>query len=85
MSLTYPHRRYEEPVNPGDLHRLSSLLKRLADDGIGIVVIDHNLSFIMSVADHVYVLAKGAVLVSGSSAEVSRDERVIETYLGSHA
>lgn len=49
------------------------------------MVIDHNLSFIMDVADHVYVLSNGAVLTDGPPQEISQDERVIDIYLGSRA
>ena len=72
-------------VNPANLDRLVSLLRGLVERGIGIVVIDHNLSFIMDVADHVYVLANGAVLTDGPPHEISQDERVIDIYLGSRA
>lgn len=72
-------------VNPANLDRLVSLLRGLVEKGIGIVVIDHNLSFIMDVADHVYVLSNGAVLTDGPPQEISQDERVIDIYLGSRA
>ena len=70
-------------VDPGQIGRLGELIKRFNADGITIVVIDHNLSFILSVADYVYVLSDGAVISEGTPEEIARDPNVIEIYLGS--
>ncbi len=70
-------------VDPAQIGRLGELIKRFNTDGITIVVIDHNLSFILSVADYVYVLADGAVISEGAPREIARDPKVIEIYLGS--
>jgi ABC-type branched-subunit amino acid transport system ATPase component len=72
-------------VDPAHIGRLAELIKRLNVEGITVLVIDHNLSFILSIADFVYVLSDGRVIAEGEPDAVSRDARVIETYLGSLA
>jgi len=69
-------------VDPAAIGRLSSLIRRLRDQGLGLLVIDHNLSFILAIADYVYVLAEGAVIAEGPPDEIARHPRVLEIYLG---
>ncbi len=49
----------------------------------GVVVVDHNMHFLMPVADTVMVMASGSVLASGTPAEIRADKSVIASYLGS--
>jgi branched-chain amino acid transport system permease protein len=53
--------------------------------GAGVLVIDHDLGFITTICDHITVLDQGRVLTSGTPAEIQRDQRVIDAYLGSQA
>jgi branched-chain amino acid transport system ATP-binding protein len=53
--------------------------------GCGVMVIDHDLKFIMEVSEYLYVMHLGEVIVSGVPDEVRHDERVIEIYLGRKA
>jgi len=53
--------------------------------GCGVIVIDHDLKFIMEVSEYLYVMHLGEVIVSGAPDEVRHDERVIEIYLGRKA
>jgi ABC-type branched-subunit amino acid transport system ATPase component len=69
-------------VDPVQIGKLRDLVLGLKEKGMAVLVIDHNLSFILSIADHVYVLAAGEMLASGPPDAVARDPRVIETYLG---
>jgi branched-chain amino acid transport system ATP-binding protein len=69
-------------VNPEHMNRLSDLIRQIHDSGIGVLVIDHNLSFVLEVADYVYVLANGEVISEGTPAEVSEDPIVRRVYLG---
>ncbi len=51
--------------------------------GSGVLVIDHDLGFITNICEYVTVLDQGAVLAEGTPAEIQRDQRVIDAYLGS--
>ncbi|MDD9207956.1 ATP-binding cassette domain-containing protein [Georgenia sp. 10Sc9-8] len=70
-------------VHPTSINRLGEQIRSLRDDGISVVVIDHNMSFVFGVADYLYVLASGSVLAHGTPDEVASDPRVVELYLGS--
>jgi ABC-type branched-subunit amino acid transport system ATPase component/ABC-type branched-subunit amino acid transport system permease subunit len=65
-----------------DIVRIAALLSRLADRGIAILVVEHNLRLVRSIADRVLVLAGGAVIASGSADGVAADPAVREAYLG---
>jgi branched-chain amino acid transport system ATP-binding protein len=51
----------------------------------GILVIEHDMRFVMGVCDRVHVLDHGKTLAVGSPSEVQANETVIEAYLGTHA
>ncbi len=67
---------------------LGEVLRRIGDLGIGILVVDHNVSWIFSICEHVTVQSLGAVIAAGEPEEVRRHPEVIEAYIGtsgSHA
>jgi ABC-type branched-subunit amino acid transport system ATPase component len=68
-----------------DVRRLASLLTRLRDRGVAILLVEHNLRLVRSVADRVVVMAAGAVIASGSPSEVAADGEVRAAYLGRQA
>ncbi len=63
-----------EGLAPVVVDELAALLVRLGEDGIGILLIEQNISLIHRVAQRFYVLSKGAVAESGSLQNVTRDE-----------
>ncbi len=69
-------------VNPRALGGVLGCLRRLRDRGMSLLIIDHNLGFIMSISDYVYVMAQGRVLTRGTPDEVARHEQVRSIYLG---
>jgi len=70
-------------VAPANIGRLSQLVRRLCDErGLGSLIIDHNLSFLMQIADEVHVLDRGALLASGPPAEIAANPDVMRVYLG---
>ena len=72
-------------INPTLINGLIDRLKRANSDfGITLLVIEHNMRVIMNMADHVYCLAHGQLLASGSPDEVQNDQAVIDAYLGAH-
>ena len=57
-------------------------IRRIAAQGIGVLLVEHNFALVRQVADEVVVLQKGRKLVSGPPAEVALDPRVVDAYLG---
>ncbi|WP_342000194.1 ATP-binding cassette domain-containing protein [Microbacterium sp. LWH7-1.2] len=65
------------------LGELRDLLLRLRDAGATIVLIEHNISFVLGLADDVYVMELGATLATGTPAAIRSNPAVIASYLGS--
>ena len=72
-------------LNDTETEELAALLRAIRDSGITVLVVEHNMSLVMNVADQVVVLEAGRVIASGSPAEVQADKRVIAAYLGQEA
>ena len=64
-----------------DIDRTAALIKRAARNRT-VLMVEHNLSVVASLSDRITVLARGRVLAEGPYAQVSRDPRVVEAYIG---
>jgi branched-chain amino acid transport system ATP-binding protein len=69
-------------LNDTETSDLAALLRAVRESGIAVLVVEHNMSLVMDIADQVIVLDLGRLLTMGTPDQVQRDERVIEAYLG---
>jgi branched-chain amino acid transport system ATP-binding protein len=65
-----------------DVERIAALIKKAAADRT-VLMVEHNLSVVANLSDHITVLSRGEVIAEGDYAAVSRDPGVIQAYLGS--
>ena len=75
----------DEPVagvNPALIEELRRELVRMPERGITLFVVEHNLQLVFDICDWIFVLDRGRLLTAGTPDQVSKDERVIEAYLG---
>ncbi len=69
-------------VDPSLQGKLSSILVELHKEGRTLIVVEHNLHFLLRIADVVIVLQNGQLLAEGTPKEIKNDQRVIAAYLG---
>lgn len=67
-----------------DVDRVTALIKRVAE-GRTVLMVEHNMKVVASIADRITVLARGAVLAEGDYATVSKHPAVLEAYMGTEA
>ena len=78
----------DEPAagtNPAEKRDLAALIKQVNDDGIGVLLIEHDMKLVMSVADRIVVLNFGSKIAEGSPEHIQRDPAVVAAYLGTSA
>jgi branched-chain amino acid transport system ATP-binding protein len=78
----------DEPAsgqNTEETEAFASVLRQLAEDGLAILLVEHDMELVMGVCDLVYVLVQGTILRMGSPVEIQNDPAVAEAYLGSLA
>jgi branched-chain amino acid transport system ATP-binding protein len=73
---------FDEPAAGLDDDEALALVRLSAEAVDSVVLVEHNMHLVMSVASHVVVLASGALLAQGTADDVRRDPQVIEAYLG---
>jgi branched-chain amino acid transport system ATP-binding protein len=75
----------DEPAagcNSTETEEIDRLLVQIADDGIAVVLIEHDMKLVMGISNRILVLDQGRVLVEGAPTEIANDPQVITAYLG---
>jgi branched-chain amino acid transport system ATP-binding protein len=70
-------------LNHGETDRLKETLRELARPDLTMIIVEHDMSLVMSLSDHIFVLHQGRLLFEGTPAEVQEHPAVQEAYLGS--
>jgi branched-chain amino acid transport system ATP-binding protein len=78
----------DEPAagfNPRETAEIDGLVRKIADSGITVVLVEHDMKMVMNISDRILVLNYGRKLTEGAACEVRRDPAVIAAYLGKAA
>jgi branched-chain amino acid transport system ATP-binding protein len=69
-------------LNPTEIRGMIPVIRAVRDRGITVLMIEHVMEAVMSLAEHVFVLSEGRMIAEGSPQTIAVNERVVEAYLG---
>jgi branched-chain amino acid transport system ATP-binding protein len=68
-------------LDTAETEHLQQVLRRVATDGVAVLLVEHDVDLVFDVADHVYAMAEGRLIASGAPVDVRRHPAVLEAYL----
>jgi branched-chain amino acid transport system ATP-binding protein len=77
----------DEPAagcNPVETEEIDHLILQIARQGIGVILVEHDMKLVMRISNHILVLDRGKPLAMGDAATVRGDPKVVAAYLGTH-
>jgi ABC-type branched-subunit amino acid transport system ATPase component/ABC-type branched-subunit amino acid transport system permease subunit len=69
-------------INPTLVERMAGMIRELNADGKTFLIVEHNMPLVLGLCDPVLVLARGSCISKGGPAEIQKDQRVLDAYLG---
>jgi len=69
-------------LNAQETEAMAGLLRRLVGDGLAVLLVEHDMAFVMSTCEFIHVLEFGQVIATGTPSEIQRDKAVQAAYLG---
>ena len=72
-------------LNPKETIEVDHLVRKIADSGVTVVLVEHDMKMVMNLSDRILVLDYGKKLAEGSGEEIRKNPDVIAAYLGAHA
>ena len=69
-------------LNPAETEGMSALIRRIAESGVTVLLVEHDMRLVMGVSQRVTVLDRGRRIADGTPAEIASDPAVVAAYLG---
>jgi ABC-type branched-subunit amino acid transport system ATPase component len=72
-------------LDTAESREFASRLRAVRDTGITVLLVDHDMGLVLDVCDYIYVIDFGVKIAEGTAAEITTNQRVVDSYLGSPA